>query len=559
MKKRVFCLLSCVFAMLLFYQYILHPFYHGRPVQPQFSPAKKILLVPLDGRPPCRQFVMDAGRIAGYEVIPPPSEIQDYYSLPGNTTGLQSWLQENIGHADALILSIDQFLYGGLLAAREKDASQEEISAMLAFLKKLHADHPNIPIYAFSILPRLTPQDTIDGYYEKRWLMEYSRLVGKKAAGLPVDDEEIASLEAKISPESMEKYLSHFRGSTALNKQLAELAKEGVLARLILGQDDGEAYSIPNIEKEALRRYLAEKGISEKQVFLTHGADEIALTLLAEIKMRETHLVPRIFVKYNDEKSGSRIMPYMAISTEETVQEKLGMMNAVPAPSPEEADFTLFISTNNSDEDTLGSRATSVRYLQQAWEQEHPVALVDLSKHFFASEILLPQLIRENYPINSLIAYAGWNTASNSIGTVLAQSCLFLAQQKEATTTQDAINLYAANLTFLQNRFLEDAFYLKDVIDLVNTSLIKAGYTNTADLDLEHNARWANAMLQHAMKERIHAYKETRAFRQPISFATPTGRTTLRISDITADMSYPWPRTFEINLQSSIQLEELEP
>ena len=259
MEKRVFCLLSCVFAMLLFYQYIFHPFYHGHPVQPQFSPTKKILLVPLDGRPPCRQFVMDAGRIASYEVIPPPSEIQDYYSLPGNTQGMREWLSQDLEGSSAALISIDQLLhggllqllYGGLLAAREKDASQAEVSAMLAFLKKLHADHPNVPIYAFSILPRLTPQDTIDGYYERRWLMEYSRLMGKKAAGLPVDDEKIALLEAKISPESMEKYLSHFRGSTALNKQLAKLAKDtaagAVLISAILAAIIGLIIFIPKV------------------------------------------------------------------------------------------------------------------------------------------------------------------------------------------------------------------------------------------------------------------------------------------------------------------------
>ncbi len=554
---RIFLLLLCLLALIAFQRFLFHPAYLAQPIQPETVPMKKILLVPLDGRPPCRQFVMDVGRIANYEVIAPPSEIQDYYSLPGDTVALRKWIEESINGSHALILSIDQLLCGGLLTAREKDVSSEEVASMLAFLQRLHAAHPEVPIYAFSILPRLTPQDTIDGYHEKRWLMDYSRLVGKRADGLPVDENEIRVLEEKISSESMKKYLSHFRKNTAINRQLAALAKAGVFERLILGQDDGERHSIPNMEKNELRRYLRERNISEERVFLTHGADEIALTLLAEIRNRETGFRPRVFLKYNDEKSRHSIMPYMAISTEDTAEEKLRMLNAIPASSPEEADFTLFLSTNDSDEDTLGSRKDSLRYLKQ--QQGYPIALVDLSKHFQKSETLMPLLIEEDYPVNSLIAYAGWNTTSNSIGTALAQACIFTGQKSVLRSREDALRLYAANLSFLQNRILEDIFYLKDVIDLVNTSLIKEGYINTADLDLEHNARWANAMLQHAMQERIASYTGTKAFRQPISISTPKGPACIRVCHLSADMSYPWPRTFEIYLESRIQLEELYP
>lgn len=557
MKKRILCLLLCLLVLVSFQRFLLHPAYLAHPIRPEPAPMKKILLVPLDGRPPCRQFVMDAGSIASYEVIAPPSEIQDYYSLPGDTAALRKWMEENIDGSHALILSIDQLLYGGLLAAREKDASPEEVASMLAFLQRLHAEHPEIPIYAFSILPRLAPQDTIDGYHERRWLMEYSRLVGKKHDGLSVDDGEIRALEEKISSESMRKYLSHFRKSNDLNRHLSELAEAGIFERLILGQDDGERHSIPNIKKDELRRYLKDRNISEERVFLTHGADEIALTLLAEIQNRETGFRPRVFLKYNDEACRRRIMPYMAISAGDTAEEKLRMLHAVPASSPEEADFILFLSANDSDEDTLGSRRDSLRYLEQ--QKGRPIALVDLGRHFQKSEILMPLLIKEDYPVNSLIAYAGWNTTSNSVGTALAQACLFAGQKRVLRSREDALRLHAANLSFLQNRILEDAFYLKDVIDLVNTSLIKEGYINTADLDLEHNAHWANAMLRHAMQERIAAYTGTKAFRQPFPISTPEGPTSLRIRHLSADIGYPWPRTFEISLETRLQLEELQP
>jgi len=101
---------------------------------------------------------------------------------------MKQWILQNLGQTQAAIISIDQLLYGGLLAAREKQKTPEEVQDMLNFLRKIHTNHPDIPLYAFSILPRQTPQDTIDSYQERKDLLAYSRLKGRQAEGLPVKD-----------------------------------------------------------------------------------------------------------------------------------------------------------------------------------------------------------------------------------------------------------------------------------------------------------------------------------------------------------------------------------
>ena len=478
MKKnyRVLLVLTLILLpALAFWHFALHPAYPAVPIAPERQLSKKLLLVPLDGRPPCRQFVINAGRIAGFDIVTPPSRLQDYYSQPGDTDGLRHWLQANTPAADGIILSIDQLLYGGLLASREKEKTPAEIQSMLQFLRDLHNDCPTIPIYAFSILPRQTPQDTIDGYQERKDLLAYSRLRGRQAAGLPVDTAELTRLKASIPPDSMNRYLTHFKENEELNRQLLQLTKDGVLSQLILGQDDGEPYSIPNIEKNRLRQFMAEQQLTEPQVFLTHGADEIALSILADIQNQQTGFKPRILVRYNDRSTPDRIMPYMAISTEETVQEKIALLGGSRASAPEEADFTLLVSANDADTGTMGSRMAVVRQLQSARQAQQPTALVDLSKHFQPQETILPLLIDTGYPLNTLIAYAGWNTTSNSIGTALAQASLFTAAKRQSTSQDESIGLTAANLTFLQDRIMEDYFYLKEDIDCINHSLQKAG------------------------------------------------------------------------------------
>ena len=40
----------------------------------EFKNEHKIILIPLDSRPPCTDFVVDLGKIAGTEVIMPPNK-----------------------------------------------------------------------------------------------------------------------------------------------------------------------------------------------------------------------------------------------------------------------------------------------------------------------------------------------------------------------------------------------------------------------------------------------------------------------------------------------------
>lgn len=520
---------------------------------------EKILLVPLDTRPPCRQFACDIGDIAGFAVEVPPSAALDYYSLPGEPPLVKKWLKENAKDAALIIVSVDQLLYGGLLAARAKNKTAAEVDEMIAFLRELHEAYPDTPIHAFGILPRMEPQPDIDGFYERRRLVEYSRLVGKRFAGVPVDEKKIDELEKKISPDSMRKYLAHFDENLATNKKLAALAEEGTLARLVLGQDDGEPYGIPNIEMARLKDCIAASGANDKKVFLTHGADEIALMLVADFKLQQTKTRPKVFVEYADENTAHRVMPYMAITMQETVAEKIAMLSAEQTLREDEADFILFVFAGDNENAKTDCRPNGAKFIGERIKEGRRVALVDLSRRFGADETLFPLLVAKNIPVNNLIAYAGWNTASNSVGTALAESCVFAAGARSVRNKDDAVRLYAKNIRFLQNRFFEDFFYLKDVIDSVNATIKKAGYINTADLDLAHNYRYANALMQNAMTKRLKIYRETRAFRAPVKISAPDGDFFVRAADLNADISYPWPRTFEIYLESSLTLYETKP
>ena len=496
---------------------------------------KRVLLVPLDSRPPCKDFVIDAAQIANVEVITPENKLLDYFTIPGEPLKLRQWLISNVDGVDAIIISIDQLLYGGLIAAREGNLNDDDIASLEKYLIDLRKNAPNTPIYAFSILPRMQPQQSIDNYQQRRAMMAYSRLRGRAYSGLHVDDESMVEAFNEIKPENLDNYISHFEECEKLNKCLINLTQEGTLNRLIIGLDDGEKYSIQNEFVDNLLRIISNNNAADK-ISLIHGADEISLTLLAEIVNRNITNNLKVCVQYNNSEVPSKVLPYMAIPIKDVINEKISQLNLKIVDNPAEADFTLFVSVN--DENNIDNKISSANRIDNLIESDIKVALVDLSWHFDKNETLLPVLIDRGLSVNSLIAYAGWNTASNSIGTAISQAILY-------NTNHNDIE----NLKFLNQRFLEDQFYLKDVIDTVNHALKNQGSYDTSYLDYGTEYEFATLVMKTVMESRIADYKNSEAFKRPIKIKLNDRFHEIRLKDFEVDMNYPWPRTFEIRLK----------
>ena len=521
------------------------------PVSTDFPAIRRrILLIPLDSRPPCGRFVQDAGRIAGVEVVLPPAELLDEYFRPGNTAALQSWTMEHIAGFDAAILSIDQLLHGGLIASRQAKKTIADEEDLLDFLRRLRAAHPNIPLYAFSILPRMTPPDGLVDWEEQKRLMKYSRLLGRLAREKNPRDEDLSALDdlrASISAENLAQYERLFANYADFGQRLISLAENGTLDRLVIGQDDSEPNSIPNLVLHKFSELLAAKGINENRVFLAQGADELALSILAADEAQRDGFSPRVALIYNDSSTPDRVLPYMGATLEKTAREKIRFTRATIAASPETADFTLYISAN--DKATANTRKAAAATINTLLDNKRAVALVDLAEHLRLDETLLPVLVENKTPIHMLAAYAGWNTASNSVGTAVAHAVLLQIAQRRAQTESDALRVAAAHISFLDGRFLEDCYYLKDVVDHLNYSLEKCGAQNGRGLEYNYNYPLGSLLLETAIENRRTRLVHTAAYQTPFTFKTENATLLLRATDFTATARFPWPRTFEIDLR----------
>lgn len=554
MLKKWLLPIIAVVAMIAYYIfYIQLPPANSIELQQNFR--YKVILIPLDSRPPCQKMVVDAGKMAGVQIITPPSEIMDYYTQKGDTQAMQQWLLDNIDKTDGAIISIDQLLHGGLLASREAQTKPEEIERLLYILNAVHQKAPDKPIYAFNVLPRITPPPTLDSPSKK--IIKISRLIDEIATFNNADDiKELEKVRADIKEEDLQTYLNLFKNNTALNKDLINLTAQNVLTKFVIGQDDGEDFGVPNMEKKALANYLHSQNIAQDKVMITKGADEVALSLLASFVQDKTQYnSPKVYVEYNDAQAVGTIMPFMAGSVGSTVKEKLAMANAIEVTSPAKAGLILYVYIGNDN--NLETRRKSALAIKKYLAQGKKVALVDLSKHFLATETLFPELIKQDVPINELTAYSGWNTASNSIGTALADAIIYKAIRPEFNTTNDILALEFNRLTILYNRYMEDYYYLKDIIDTINVTLHNNNYPNENDLDLQHNYRWVNMLLQNSMDKRADYLWRTKSAQTPFTVQTPEGNYKLTIRHLQAEAYFPWPRTFEIYMNAKLNLYRL--
>ena len=109
----------------------------------QTKNTTRVLLIPLDDRPPCLQFPVKMGLIGDVELVYPPQELLGRFTEPGNVAKLEEWLRaQDYRKVDALIVSLDMLAYGGLVASRTHAASEESALRQLEFFRWFKKKNP---------------------------------------------------------------------------------------------------------------------------------------------------------------------------------------------------------------------------------------------------------------------------------------------------------------------------------------------------------------------------------------------------------------------------------
>ena len=521
------------------------------PLSPWFS----IILMPLDSRPPCTQFVEQLAAIANIKIIIPPPELMDNYKMPANQQSLRQWLLINSKHADMAIISTDMLIHGGLVASRLSHGTSTDITQTLALLTAIHSQNPQLKIYAFNIIPRLLIADNEENIKFQKDMLKYSVIKDQIILFENTPDiENLAYMEQKLPAKLTNNYLEMYEQNNALNFSLARLVEQGVLTSLVIGQDDSQPLGLPNINKQKIQQYINHKPELTNRIFITRGTDELALSILGRIVTDTTNYHPRVWVAYSHPEAPNIIMPFMPVSVSQSVKEKIVLAGGTPADSPQTADFILYvhIGTKKMQGNQLVRASQEVNQLLQ---DGYKVALIDLAEDFYASETLLPVLLSQDTDITKLISYAGWNTTSNSLGTAITQAIAFLKLQHTYKEPEEMIYGFKKNLAFTINRCLDDYYYQK----LIQPQLNKSLKTMQVDpYNLKSYRQQADSFVQFQMQENSYQFFTQALLNKPLLIETNRGSQTYTITNLTTKNYFPWDRTFEIRLEADISLAKIE-
>jgi hypothetical protein len=466
---------------------------------------KPIAILPLDDRPVNYDYPIILARSAGVEVLCPPREWMGNPWRESQHDQIVTWLREVSQKVDAIVLPVETLAYGGSIRMRISHESFESVKASLELVHDIKAAYPQLTIIAYSVIQRVCRANSSEeempywGIYGER-MFRLSYLEHKSAlkeAGV-AEVVERDALKAEIPSEVYDDYRSIRRRNNAVNQLMIDWVADGTLDYLLLPQDDTADYGWNIAEARELQAAIRSRGLTERAITYP-GADEIGCLLLARYICHKVGFSPRVFPRYSSSSSAGLITEYEDRPMHELIKAHLAPLGGTLADSPEEADFILFVNApalkqgvgelqwlvqigfdevrkrlpeafkpyadQAAADDATGwtrremqtprrSPEEFTRAILAAIHAGKPTAVADVA-FVNASDLILGSQLTTHPEIAKLIGYSGWNTAGNTLGTVLAQAVIRLAASK-GTPTPDQ---HAAHLEFLFLRFLDDYCY----------------------------------------------------------------------------------------------------
>ncbi len=409
-----------------------------KPVSAQFN---TIIFIPQDNRPISFQQTVANIRNLGYEVIVPPEKFLGSRNFAGDPVALDEWLVDNASRADVIVASSDALVYGSLVASRKHHEQEKVLLSRLDTLRIVHKKYPYIPIYIFSSVMR-TPQSSAASSEEPAYykvygtdIARYTALVDKtEKSGLTHSERrEKKKLLQAIPKTALHDWLYRRQGNYAVNKQLLDMAQEGVISYLALGCDDNAMYSQTDLECRHLNQYAKE--IKCQNFASVAGVDELAMVLLTRAVNTFKGDIPFVATVYPPGKGEFTIPAYSNETLKQSTHTHIMMTGGLPISNTDNADVILLENTtidgktyaaNTAFNNSKNLRPNTVPFANLVGKYLHAqknVAVADVAFGNGADNALMNIMWKRDY-LNKLGGYSGWNTPTNSSGYVMGMGML---------------------------------------------------------------------------------------------------------------------------------------
>jgi len=429
-----------------------------------------ILYLPLDDRPCNNQFPFLLPR-KDYQLLPLPTGMLGNKKSTANLDIVNSFLLDNANRCDAYIISLDTLIYGGLIPSRLHHFSKEELLARLDILKKVKLINPNLKIYAFSTIMRC-PNTNFDSEEPTYW-SQYGKNIFRYGQLKDLEERKEISLEQltefsdlkKLIPnEVINDFTSRRYTNLFITDEIISLYQNSNLfSFLCLPQDDSNPIGWTTMDQNKIKLFITNNNVQHLDIY--PGADEVGMVLLARVINDFENKIVRICIKYAAKDGQNLIPPYEDRKISSTISSQLNVAGIKEIANENEADIVVIICIGEF------SRTALISEIKDLKNQNKIVGLVDTYLPS-GSDIELIEMLRDSNLILDIDAYASWNTASNSFGTVLAESILYFLEKDET-----------GNKQFLIHRYVDDYAYCTYVRGWTDVNAALARGFSEAKLD----------------------------------------------------------------------------
>lgn len=494
----------------------------------------KVVYLPLDERPCNAAFAQRIAEGTPIQLTVPPVRILGQKKTPADADAVRAFLLEECRSADALILSLDMLLYGGIVPSRLHKLSDAELCRRLETVREIRKENPTIRIYAFALIMRCPSYSSADeepSYYDLcgREIFLTGQVKYKSEHGMLSPGETEAALTAY--GEKTGSYLADYENRRRVNRGMLEkilTEYRDAFRVLVIPQDDSAPYGYTTADREYLKAVIARSGDADVPMY--PGADEVGMTLLSRAACELTGRFPAVLPHFAHPSAPGVVPLYEDRPVGETLPLLLQTSGCriVSDEDGTKADIHLYLNYPASDPVEAGQTPTAGYRLRDltAFAEEivadtgagKCVAIAD-GAFCNGGDAAFMRLLADRMPLTALSSYAGWNTSSNTIGTAVAAAVFVWLFGRTAATER-----------FIAERLYEDIGYCGHVRAEV-TALIREmgkgyGYFN-AGAQVGEVAALVRDRLTQYMKEQ---------------FPEVAGRYEID------RLLMPWKRMFEVDL-----------
>ncbi len=541
----------------------------------------RIVFVPLDDRPVNLKVPRLLAQMVDYELVTPPVELLGHFQLPGNPDEIATWVVGQVaGPTDCALLSLDMLAYGGLVASRGAGVRTALAEERLNALSAIRARAPELTIYAFNVIMRLSitaRSDETAQYWEL--VRRYSELRGKATdRGDEAAQAQMQELEEQIPAAILGEYLAVRARNHEINLRAIREVATGNLDLLVLCQEDAAEFGLHQQEQRSLRQLADELGVSDR-VLIYPGADEVGATLLVRFIHEHMLKSPSVRVIYPEGHNGTNIAEFEDRPFADSVAAHIQAVGARQTMPDEEPDLLLAVNPpagcRREEADAAARGPMLQAFAQQIADlsADRGVAVCDAAFPNGAEDAFAQALIEAGVKLPRLLSFAAWNTASNALGSALAHGTLRVIglQDKGAfdlaqlltgispmrylELLNSLIDSEKAHIQLLFTRLVDDWLYQSRVRPEVTDHTVKLLRASVFDLRDSHQAaeQMVRDRLTHAAAD---LWIDHFLGCQCAQIGPADERSGLMLAELEeTHVRLPWQRLFEVDLDFDFGME----